>query len=135
MSNPFFIDTHAHLDDKRFDEDRREVIERALKAGLKRIISIGCWSIEDGFSAVEGLLHEHDFIYGALGVHPHDAAKVEAEAVFSRIRELCLDTEGEARASKIVAIGETGLDYHYDNSPRPAQQALFREHIQLAREL
>jgi len=134
MEKPLFIDTHAHLDDRRFDEDRAEVIKRAKAAGLKRIISVGCWSGAGGFTGVEGLMKEHGFIYGALGVHPHDAANAGTEAAFAKIRELALGN-GDGGKSKIVAIGETGLDYHYDNSPREAQRDLFRRHLALAREL
>ncbi len=135
MEKTLFIDSHAHLGDSRFDEDRAEVIERARQAGLKRIIDVGCWSDEGGFSDVVALMKEYDFIYGALGVHPHDAAKVDVSAAFSRIKALALGPGGEARGGKVVAIGETGLDYHYDNSPRSAQQDVFRRHLVLAREL
>ncbi len=135
MEKSLFIDSHAHLGDSRFDGDRAEVIERARQAGLKRIIDVGCWSDEGGFSGVESLMRDHDFIYAALGVHPHDAEKVDVGAAFSRIKSLALGPGGEARGAKVVAIGETGLDYHYDNSSRSAQQEVFARHLALAREL
>ncbi len=134
MEKPLFIDTHAHLDDRSFDKDRAEVIERAQEAGLKRIVSVGCWSKANAFEGVESLIREYGFIYAALGIHPHDAADVDAEAVFARIKSLAL-LRNEGRAGKVVAIGETGLDYHYDNSPRKAQRDLFIKHIVLGREL
>ncbi len=134
MKEAKFIDTHAHLDDRRFEEDRCDVIERAKKAGLKAIVSVGCWSKEGRFDGVEALIREHAFIYGALGIHPHDAADIDPEIPFERIRELALGGE-KGKASKILAIGETGLDYHYDNAPPEAQKKLFKEHLTLAREL
>jgi len=134
MEKPLFIDTHAHLDDKRFDEDRLEVIERLKSAGLKRVITVGCWSAETGFKGVEALIKEYDFIYGALGVHPHDAATADVDRAFAKIKTLALG-KFDGSKSKIVAIGETGLDYHYNNSPRDAQRDIFRRHLGLAREL
>ncbi len=135
MEKTLFIDSHAHLGDNRFEGDRRGVIKRARSAGLRRIIDVGCWSDEGGFLDVEALMKDYDFIYGALGVHPHDAAKVDVSAAFSRIRSLVLCPGGEARGAKVVGIGETGLDYHYDNSPRSVQQEVFARHLALAREL
>ena len=134
MQKTLFIDTHAHLDDPRFDADREEAVKRALDAGLKNMIVVGCWNKERGFQSAVDIIQKHPFIYGALGVHPHDAKDVIDEAPFDLITRLALSKTGEA-GRRIVAIGETGLDYHYDNSPREAQRVIFKRQISLAREL
>ncbi len=137
MEKFLLIDTHAHLDDARYDADRGAVIERAVEAGVKEIITVGCWDKVKGFSGVERILGEYDFIYGALGVHPHDAKdalKNDNDEPFGLIKTLALNKRFGGR-SKIVAIGETGLDYHYENSPKEAQKEVFRRQINLAREL
>lgn len=135
-----FIDTHAHLDDPRFDPDRAEVIERARKAGLTDIVTVGCWNADLGFRPVMDLASSHDFIYAALGVHPHDAKEAAGnDEPFDLIRSFALKGKdgpgGPGGPSKVKAIGETGLDYHYDNSPREVQREVFIRQIRLAREL
>ncbi|MBI5560696.1 MAG: YchF/TatD family DNA exonuclease [Deltaproteobacteria bacterium] len=122
-----FIDTHAHLDDAQFDPDRDRVIERAKEAGLKSVITVACWDREKGFAKAEGLLDKYPMLRLAAGVHPHDAEKVKGSGPFDAIRRL-------ADARKAVAIGETGLDYHYTNSPKDTQRDVFIKHIKLARE-
>jgi TatD DNase family protein len=126
-AGPLLIDSHCHLDQPRFAEDRDAVVARAADAGVICMITIG---------ASDGLHTNHDAValaaryanvFATVGIHPHDARIVTAEVV-DEIARL-------ARAPKVVAIGETGLDYHYDNSPRAAQQAAFRRFIQLARQL
>jgi len=121
------IDTHAHLDDKRFDEDREEVIARAQAAGVDQIITVACWEREHAFEPALTIAGSHDDIYAALGVHPHDARLAEDET-FKEMESL-------AARAKVVAIGEIGLDYHYDNSPRNIQQEVFRRQIRLAASL
>ncbi len=126
------FDSHAHLDDPRFDDDRDELISGLKDAGVGRVMTVGCWKSEDGFGMVPELVSKYDNLYGALGVHPHDA--LEASEFKGRdpleiIRELAL------KHKKIVAIGETGLDYHYKHSPPDIQKESFRRHITLAREL
>jgi TatD DNase family protein len=130
MSETLFVDTHAHLDDPRFDEDRAEVIRRAGGAGLASIITVGCWDKEEGFRSVTDLVGRHALLYAALGVHPHDAKLVTDEGPFDLIRELVGGLK-----DKVVAVGETGLDYHYMNSPKEAQRDSFVRQIRLAREL
>ncbi len=130
MDREKLIDTHAHLDDPRFDGDREKVIERAKQAGIKTIINIGCWTKKKGFGPLDSVIKDRPFIYTALGVHPHDAKDVTDDAPFALIRDLALEP-----GSRVVAIGETGLDYHYDNSPRDVQRKVFLRHIELAREL
>jgi TatD DNase family protein len=159
MDKLSFIDTHAHLDDPRFDPDRAEVIERASKAGLTNIVTVGCWNADLGFEPVMKIAGSHDFIYAALGVHPHDAKDAAGtDEPFDLIRSLALKgtgggpsrsggpsgsggpsrsggPSGSGGPSKVKAIGETGLDYHYDNSPREAQKEVFIRQVRLAREL
>jgi TatD DNase family protein len=121
------IDSHCHLDEKRFDDDRQFVIERAQAAGVHRMITIGASDgIATNYAAVE-LAAQHAGVFATVGVHPHDAHIVTPEAL-DQIRTL-------ARQPKVVAIGETGLDYYYDNSPRDVQRRVFRQLIELARGL
>ena len=121
------VDSHCHLDEERFDADRDAVIARAKAAGVTRMITIGAsGSMKANYDAVA--LSERDpAIYATVGVHPHDA-KSMSENVADELAQL-------AQRAKVVGIGETGLDYYYDNSPRPRQQESFRLHIQLARKL
>ena len=125
------VDSHAHLDDRRFAGDLTEVIERAAEAGVANILTVACWSSETGFSGLDPLLDRYDHIYGAVGVHPHDAAA----ALQAQCSPVALIRSTAAANPKIVAIGETGLDFHYDHSPPEAQAKLFREQIRLAGEL
>lgn len=122
-----FFDTHAHLDGTAFDEDREAVFERARAAGITDLVLIGA---SDGFESNLDTLEIAEGrpgVHVSVGVHPHDAARVESDAV-RRVEAL-------ANRPQVVAIGETGLDYYYDNSPRAEQQQMFREFIQLAKQL
>lgn len=119
------VDTHAHLDDKRFDNDREEVIKRCVEEGVVCIINAGS-SLSSSIKAVS-LAAEHSIIYATVGIHPHDAKTADGYTT-----ELLRSLAGK---DKVVAIGEIGLDYHYDFSPRDKQQQVFREQIGLAREL
>lgn len=130
----YFIDTHAHLDDPRFKDDRDEVIKRAQEAGVKSIITVGCWSANKQFKALLEVLSYYNFIYAALGVHPHEAKEAVDDTAFNLIRELALQSVNTAN-NRVVAIGETGLDYHYDHSPRDVQKKVFVKQLELAREL
>ena len=128
MSNQSkLIDTHAHLDDPKFDNDRGDVIKRAMDAGIEYIITVGTWQKEKGLEHVTGLAGKYDLIYAALGVHPHDA-KDANDDVFDEIKKV-------SAHPKVIAIGETGLDYYYEHTPKDIQKAVFRKHIQIAREL
>ncbi len=122
---PLFIDTHAHLDDPRFNKDREDVIKRAIEAGIEHIITVGCWEPEKGLDTAVRIAESYDNIYTAIGAHPHDA-RVASNDTFQQIEAL---TEHK----KVIAIGETGLDFHYDKSPRNIQMDVFRRHIQIAR--
>lgn len=130
MSRTLFIDTHAHLDDPRFDSDRDSVIDRAAEAGLKTIVSVGCWNSKHGFTRLLEILRKYEFLYAALGVHPHEAKEAVDDTPFELIKKLALEYKG-----RIIAIGETGLDYHYDHSPKERQKEVFAKEIRLAREL
>jgi TatD DNase family protein len=107
-----------------FAKDREEVINRARAAGIEAIITIGS-DLESTIRAIE-LARQYDFIYATVGIHPHDARD------FSE--EIFLSLKDYSKKKKIVAIGETGLDYHYNNSPRRTQRDVFIRHAQLAKE-
>ncbi len=118
------VDSHCHLDDEKFDADRDATIERARAAGIDRLMAIGTGDGPPDLEAALRLARQHDFIYATIGVHPHDAAKATPET-FGRLTEL-------AGESKVLAIGEIGLDYHYDFSPRDVQRRVFRHQLELA---
>lgn len=119
------IDTHAHINIEQFDEDREQVIERALDAGVTRIVNIG-YNRETIPSSLK-LAEEHDFIYSTVGWYPQDAINME-EGDLEWLESLCSHP-------KVVAIGEIGLDYYWDTSPKELQQQIFREQIRLARRM
>ena len=119
------IDSHAHLDDLRYDTDRDNVLQRAEAAGIEAIVTIGC-DLATSQAAV-ALAQAHPQIFATIGVHPHEAKEI-GEGWYESLRSL-------ARHPKVVAYGEIGLDYHYDHSPREIQRQRFREQIHLAREL
>ena len=118
------VDSHCHLDDRQFDPDRDEVIERARQAGVERMMAIGTGSGPPDLEAGLRLARQHAFMYATVGVHPHDASKATPET-FAAIEALAAD-------AKVLAIGEIGLDYHYDFSPRDVQREVFIEQLKLA---
>jgi TatD DNase family protein len=115
------VDSHCHLDDEKFDPDRAQVIERALAAGVELMLAIGTGGALD--VAIQQA-ERYPFIYATIGVHPHDAAKATPDT-FARLREF-------ASHPKVLAIGEIGLDYHYDFSPRDVQRAVFERQLEIA---
>ena len=119
------FETHCHLTDRRFDGDRAETVARAHAAGVGTIVSIAS-SVADA-EQVAALTRAERRVWGTAGIHPHEAGQARPDDVL-RVRELL---EGEPR---LVAIGETGLDYHYDFGPRDLQRRLFRAHARLAAE-
>ncbi len=119
------IDTHAHLEMREFDEDREAMITRARDAGVEYIVTIGT-TVESSRDAVL-LAEKHDFIYAAVGVHPHEVKDI-LHPSYEMIRHL-------AKHRKVVAYGEIGLDYHYEHSPRTDQKRKFRDMLREAREL
>lgn len=121
-----FVDSHCHLDDRQFDEDREDTIQRARDAGVEWMLAIGTGSGPPDLEAAIRLADRYDFIYASVGVHPHDAAKATPDT-FVRLREL-------AQHPKVVAVGEIGLDYHYDFSPRDVQRDVFARQLEIAAE-
>lgn len=118
------IDSHCHLNDVAFAQDAPEVLRRARSRGVVRIINVGATQgLEANRRAVALAVAEPD-VYATVGIHPHEAASVTPD--------LLAEIERLSSAPKVVAIGETGLDYHYDFSPRPVQQEVFRSFIALA---
>ncbi|MGO4548751.1 TatD family hydrolase [Paenibacillus sp. 2TAB23] len=119
------FDTHTHLDSYKFDEDRDEVIQRAKDAGVHMLVNIGF--NRETIPTTIALAEKYDFIYAAVGWHPVDSIDMRPEDL-EWIERLCSH-------EKVVAIGEIGLDYHWDTSPKDVQQRVFREQIRLARKV
>ncbi len=119
------VDSHAHYDDEQFDIDRAEVLDRLRQQGITRVVNPSS-NLESARKCL-ALAKQFDFVYTAVGIHPHDASQFSREAL-DTLRQM-------AQTPKVVAIGEVGLDYHYDLSPRPVQKDCLAAHIHLAREL
>ena len=119
------FDTHAHMDDQAFREDRKALLDSYPQQGIGLIMNPGC-SLASSRN-VDKLTREYDFLYGAVGSHPDVADEVN-EAVLEEYRMLCKQNP------KIKAIGEIGLDYHYEDIPRDIQKKAFRMQMELARE-
>ncbi len=120
------FDSHCHLTDGRFDEDRAPVLRRAREAGVTRIVTIAS-NLQDAREAAD-FAARHEGIWSTAGVHPHEVAEA-GENDLEGIRELARDRP------EVVAIGETGLDFFYDNSPRDLQRLWFERHLELGAEL
>jgi len=120
------VDSHCHLDDPKFDADREQVIERARAAGVERMMAIGTGSGPPDLEAGIRLAQRFPFVLATVGIHPHDAAKASNDT-FARLRALTAHPG-------VAAIGEIGLDYHYDFSPRDVQRAVFRRQLEMAAE-
>lgn len=119
------IDSHAHLDDDRFEEDRDLVIKSLKENGIELAINIGA-DLKTSYNSVE-LAKQYDNIYAAVGIHPHSAREADKTALE--------EIEKMAKENKVVAIGEIGLDYYYDHSPRDVQRKCFKDHLELAKRL
>jgi TatD DNase family protein len=119
------IDSHCHLEIADFGDQREQVIQRARDAGLGALICIGSGKSLDEVHNAISLAETHADIWAAIGIHPHEAARVP-EGALQEIERL-------AQHPRVVAIGETGLDYYYDHSPRAEQQQLLREFIAIAK--
>ena len=117
------FDTHAHLDDRAFDSDREALISGLPEKGIALVMNPGC-SLESSRNAV-ALAKKYPFLYAAVGSHP-DAADEVDEQVLEEYRLLC-------REEKVKAIGEIGLDYHYEDIPREIQKKAFRMQMALAK--
>ncbi|MFZ5907406.1 MAG: TatD family hydrolase [Nitrospirota bacterium] len=128
-----FIDTHCHLEMEAFNPDREAVIQRAKDGGLEAMITIGS-DLEGNLGGLE-LSRKYDFIYCSVGFHPHDA-KDFTDEIFNKMKEWAQSGGKEqGTGGKVVALGEIGLDYHYDNSPRDVQREIFRKQLRLAQEI
>ena len=119
-----FLDSHAHLDGPDFDADRAEVLARARAAGVSTIVLVAAPRTLDELERPLRLAQTDPDLYATVGVHPHDAARLEP-SWWDALERL-------ARHDKVVAIGETGLDYYYDHSPREVQKDAFARQIDLA---
>ena len=118
------IDSHCHLDSKEFDSDREQVIQRALAAGVGRMVAIGTGDGPPDLEAGIRMADRFEQFLATAGIHPHDAAKAAPEH-YKNLAALL-------RHPKLVALGEIGLDYHYDFSPRDVQKAVFIEQMGIA---
>ncbi|EIW15869.1 MULTISPECIES: TatD family hydrolase [Pelosinus] len=118
------FDSHAHIDDEKFDIDREEVIQRAIDNGVTGIINVGA-SMESSARSI-ALAEKYEGIYAAVGIHPHDAKDALDTDYEQLVRWTALD--------KVVAIGEIGLDYYYDFSPREVQRSVFIHQLDVARQ-
>ena len=121
------FDTHAHMDDRAFDADRQELLQQLPQNGIGLLMNPGC-SLESSRNAV-ALAEKYGYIYAAVGSHP-DAADEVNEEVLEEYRRLC-----KLHPNKVKAIGEIGLDYHYEDIPRELQKKAFIAQMELAREL
>ncbi len=122
---PLLVDSHAHLDGSQFDRDREATIQRATDNGISHILTVGC-DLESSAASV-AMAHKHRNIYAAVGVHPHEATQV-TEPTLQQLRELL-------NQPKVVALGEIGLDFYRDRSPRDVQRDAFRQQIRLAKQV
>lgn len=122
------IDSHVHLNEQRFDEDRDAAIDRAREAGVEILLEVcGTDIAENSLDAGMKIIEKYPFVYGAVGVHPHEAALYN-DAIEQRLVSLC-------GHNKIIGWGEIGLDYYYDHSPRDIQQKVLRRQLNKALEL
>ncbi len=126
MSN-LLLDSHAHLDHSDFDADRDAVIMRARAAGLQYLLAIGGGDGPDHMDEALSIAKRYEWIYATVGVHPHEARQAE-DRHFDMVRSAAGDP-------KVVGIGEIGLDFHYDHSPRDVQKRVLIRQLELAREV
>ena len=121
------IDSHCHIDGREFDDDRSDVLARARAAGVGKMVVVGTGRTIDDIARAPTLAVAEPDVWATVGLHPHDA-KEGTDAFFSALEEL-------AGRPRVVAIGETGFDFHYDHSPREVQAEAFRRQVRLARRL
>lgn len=126
MDNLGIFDTHAHLDDERFDNDREELIQSLPLLGISRVVNVGADMKTSQNSVI--LANKYEHIYAAVGVHPHDSKNMTDG-------DLNILSSYAQNNKKVVAIGEIGLDYHYDNSPNDVQKKRFCDQMSLAIDL
>lgn len=120
------IDSHCHLDSQDFNADREAVLTRALEAGVEKMVAIGSGDGPPDLEVAVRLADTHACLLATVGVHPHDASKA-TEETYRRLAELLTHP-------KVIALGEIGLDYHYDHSPRATQRTVFVEQMRIAQD-
>jgi TatD DNase family protein len=124
-----FVDSHAHIDGAEFDQDRSDVVTRARSAGVVAILTVGTGDPQSGtLQRAVAVAESYEGVFASVGIHPHDA-RLYDDNVEKLIRKIV------EQRGRVVAIGEIGLDYFYDHSPRDTQQAVFRRQLRLARAL
>lgn len=123
-TDTLLVDSHAHLDNRQFDNDREAVISAALDNGVGHILTIGC-DLDSSVTNVQ-LAQNHPSLYASVGFHPHDATALD-QASLDQLRQLL-------KQPKVVAVGEIGLDYYRNRSPQAVQQRVFRQQLSLAQE-
>ncbi len=119
------FDTHAHLNDTRYNEDREAVLNSLKQYGVGAYVEIGT-DIETSYDAVR-LANQYDFVYAVVGIYPHDTVGI-TEQDLAELKKLCAD-------KKVVAIGEIGLDYHWDGAPKDTQKYWFKKQLELSCEV
>ncbi|MEM7169447.1 MAG: TatD family hydrolase [Pseudomonadota bacterium] len=124
VDSPLLVDSHCHLDYLEKENDLDEIVGRAERAGVGTMVTI-CTKLSE-FERIKGIAQSYDRVFCSVGVHPHEAAE-EGQETSDRLIEL-------TRHDKVVGIGETGLDYYYEHSPRQAQRISFLAHIDAARQ-
>ena len=120
-----YFDSHAHYDDKRFKQDREELLRELLPScGVSNVINVGC-DVKSSEMSIH-LAEKYDYIYAAVGVHPHELYDMSSQTI-AKLKKL-------SEHKKVVAIGEIGLDYYYDTHPKELQRFWFRQQLRLAEE-
>ena len=119
------VDSHAHLEGPKFDQDRAEMLERARAAGVVNILAIGSGTGPGTLDCAIRIAEQYDWIYASIGIHPHEA-KLATETDYSELESL-------ARHRRVIGFGEIGLDYYYDHSPREVQTEVFIRQMEIAR--
>ena len=120
-----YFESHAHYDDKRFREDREKLLELLPSCGIDHVVNIGC-DLKSSKESIR-LAEKYDYIYASVGVHPHEVSEMTSQTI-EELRRL-------AAHEKVVAIGEIGLDYYWDNEPHEVQQKWFIRQLELAGEV
>lgn len=120
-----YFESHAHYNDTRYDEDRNKILEELKENNVSYLINIGT-DVKTSLESIE-LAKNYDYIYATVGIHPHEAKNITNEDI-KTLEELC-------KNEKVVAIGEIGLDFYYDNSPKEIQKEVFIKQLNLAKKL
>lgn len=127
MSQAYFIDSHCHLDFKDYDGDIAPVIERAQNQGVQKFLNI-CTTLDEAETIIN-TAQNHPSVYASVGIHPHEAEDTLNRVTPADLHDWLVQL---SQGAKVIALGETGLDYYYDHSPRNLQQQLFQIHVNVA---